>query len=175
MWPNFSYRGVRSVQLLLLLLLLMVFSSENFGFSPPYAGIAGIGPDTWAAALWFLAAITPTVISELLILKFPRFIKPYYACAKDSKTTSLQIHRTYWGSSPQQEWDLVEQGQILQYNSISRFGSHLNSKRLADTDKRNSLKQKLKTNEAAKLPWNQYGELSFGAGEGRFLRDVMCS
>ena len=42
MWPNFSYRGVRSVQLLLLLLLLMVFSSENFGFSPPYAGIAGI-------------------------------------------------------------------------------------------------------------------------------------
>ena len=44
MWPNFSYRGVRSVQLLLLLLLLMVFSSENFGFSPPYAGIAGIGP-----------------------------------------------------------------------------------------------------------------------------------
>ena len=44
MWPKFSYRGVRSVQLLLLLLLLMVFSSENFGFSPPYAGIAGIGP-----------------------------------------------------------------------------------------------------------------------------------
>ena len=44
MWPNFSYHGVRSVQLLLLLLLLMVFSSENFGFSPPYAGIAGIGP-----------------------------------------------------------------------------------------------------------------------------------
>ena len=44
MWPNFSYRGVRSVQPLLLLLLLMVFSSENFGFSPPYAGIAGIGP-----------------------------------------------------------------------------------------------------------------------------------
>ena len=43
MWPNFSYHGVRSVQLLLLLLLLMVFSSENFGFSPPYAGIAGIG------------------------------------------------------------------------------------------------------------------------------------
>ena len=43
-WPNSSYRGVRSVQLLLLLLLLMVFSSENFGFSPPYAGIAGIGP-----------------------------------------------------------------------------------------------------------------------------------
>ena len=41
MWPNFSYRGVRSVQLL----LLMVFSSENFGFSPPYAGIAGVGPD----------------------------------------------------------------------------------------------------------------------------------
>ena len=34
MWPNFSYRGVRSVQLLLLLLLLMVFSSENFGFGP---------------------------------------------------------------------------------------------------------------------------------------------
>ena len=49
MWPNFSYRGVRSVQLLLLLLLLMVFSSENFGFSPPYAGIAGIGP---AQVLW---------------------------------------------------------------------------------------------------------------------------
>ena len=44
MWPNFSYRGVRSVKLLLLLLLLMVFSSENFGFSPPYAVIAGIGP-----------------------------------------------------------------------------------------------------------------------------------
>ena len=44
MWPNFSYRGVRSVELLLLLLLLMVFSSENFGFSPPYAGITGIGP-----------------------------------------------------------------------------------------------------------------------------------
>ena len=43
-WPDFSYRAVRSVQLLLLLLLLMVFSSENFGFSPPYAGIAGIGP-----------------------------------------------------------------------------------------------------------------------------------
>ena len=48
MWPNFSYRRVRSVQLLLLLLLLMVFSSENFGFSPPYAGIAGIGPDASA-------------------------------------------------------------------------------------------------------------------------------
>ena len=32
------------LQLLLLLLLLMVFSSENFGFSPPYAGIAGISP-----------------------------------------------------------------------------------------------------------------------------------
>ena len=46
-WPNFSYRGVRSVQLLLLLLLLMVFSSENFGFSPPYAGIAGIGLAYW--------------------------------------------------------------------------------------------------------------------------------
>ena len=45
MWPNFSYRGVRLVPLLLLLLLLMVFSSENFGFSPPYVGIAGIGPD----------------------------------------------------------------------------------------------------------------------------------
>ena len=45
MRPNFSYRGVRSVQLLLLLLLLMVFSSENFGFSPPYAVIAGIGPE----------------------------------------------------------------------------------------------------------------------------------
>ena len=44
MWPNFSYHGVRSVQPLLLLSLLMVFSSENFGFSPPYAGIAGIGP-----------------------------------------------------------------------------------------------------------------------------------
>ena len=44
MWPNFSYHGVRSGQLLLLLLLLMVFSLENFGFSPPYAGIAGIGP-----------------------------------------------------------------------------------------------------------------------------------
>ena len=40
MWPNFSYRGVRSVQLL----LLMIFSSENVGFLPPYAGIAGIGP-----------------------------------------------------------------------------------------------------------------------------------
>ena len=53
MWPNFSYRGVRSVQLLLLLLLLMVFSSENFGFSPPYAGIAGIGPvmDSWDISL----------------------------------------------------------------------------------------------------------------------------
>ena len=51
MWPNFSYRGVRSVQLLLLLLLLMVFSSENFGFSPPYAGIAGIGPDLAAERL----------------------------------------------------------------------------------------------------------------------------
>ena len=55
MWPNFSYRGVRSVQLLLLLLLLMVFSSESFGFSPPYAGIAGIGPDciySVRKALW---------------------------------------------------------------------------------------------------------------------------
>ena len=45
-----------------------------------------------------------------------------------------------------------EQGQILLYNSISRFGSHLNSKRLVNEDKRNSLKQKLKTNEASKLP-----------------------
>ena len=44
MWPNFSYRRVRPFQLSLLLFLLMVFSSENFGFSPPYAGIAGIGP-----------------------------------------------------------------------------------------------------------------------------------
>ena len=50
MWPNFSYRGVRSVQLLLLLLLLMVFSSENVGFSPPYAGIAGIGPGVSASS-----------------------------------------------------------------------------------------------------------------------------
>ena len=32
----------------------------------------------------------------------------------------------------------------------------------------------MKTNEAAKLPWNQYGKLSFGAGEGRFLREGMC-
>ena len=32
------------LQLLLFLLLLMVFSSENFGFSPPYAVMAGIGP-----------------------------------------------------------------------------------------------------------------------------------
>ena len=39
---------------------------------------------------------------------------------------------------------------------------------------RNSLKQKLKTNEAAKLSRNQYGKLSFGAGEGRFLREGMC-
>ena len=54
MWPNFSYRGVRSVQLLLLLLLLMVFSSENFGFSPPYAGIAGIGPGQSAVKIFRL-------------------------------------------------------------------------------------------------------------------------
>ena len=46
----------------------------------------------------------------------------------------------------------TQQGQILQYNSISCFGSHLSSKRLASADERNSLKQKLKTNEAAKLP-----------------------
>ena len=52
MWPNFSYRGVKSVQLLLLLLLLMVFSSENFGFSPPYAGIAGIGPERLPVDSW---------------------------------------------------------------------------------------------------------------------------
>ena len=52
-WPNFSCRGVRSVQLLLLLSLLMVFSSENFGFSPPYAGIAGIGPDSDRALFQF--------------------------------------------------------------------------------------------------------------------------
>ena len=45
-----------------------------------------------------------------------------------------------------------QQGQILEYNSICRFGSHLNSKRLTNADKRNSLKQKFKTNEAAKLP-----------------------
>ena len=32
------------IQLLLLLLLLMAFSLETFGFSPPYAVIAGIGP-----------------------------------------------------------------------------------------------------------------------------------
>ena len=38
---------------------------------------------------------------------------------------------------------------------------------------KNSLKQNFKTNEAAKLPWNQYGKLSFGAGEGRFLREGM--
>ena len=68
----------------------------------------------------------------------------------------------------------MEQGQTLQYNGISRFGSHLNSKRLANADKRNSLKQKLKTNETAKLPWNQYGKLSFGAGDGRFSREGMC-
>ena len=69
---------------------------------------------------------------------------------------------------------LIEQGQILKYNSISQFGSHLNSKRLANADKRNSLDQYFKTNEAAKLPWNQYSKLSFGAGEGRFLREGMC-
>ena len=68
----------------------------------------------------------------------------------------------------------LQQGQILQYNSISRFVSHLNSKRLANADKRSSLKQKFKTNEAAKLPWNQYGKLSSGAGEGKFLREDMC-
>ena len=51
MWPNFSYRGVRPFQLSLLLLLLMVFSSENFGFSPPYAGIAGIGPVAYHMAI----------------------------------------------------------------------------------------------------------------------------
>ena len=32
------------LQLLLLLLLLMIFSSKNFGFSPPYAVMADIGP-----------------------------------------------------------------------------------------------------------------------------------
>ena len=59
MWPNFSYSGIRSVQLLLLLLLLMVFPSENFGFSPPYAGIAGIGPDVGAVSFYFQnAALT---------------------------------------------------------------------------------------------------------------------
>ena len=50
-----------------------------------------------------------------------------------------------------QNLGMEEQGQILQYNSISRFGSQLNSKGLASADKRNSLKQKIKTNEAAKL------------------------
>ena len=46
----------------------------------------------------------------------------------------------------------IEQGQILKYNSISRFCSHLKSKRLVNADKKNSLKQKFKTNEAANLP-----------------------
>ena len=63
MWPNFSYRGVRSVQLLLLLLLLMVFSSENFSFSPPYAGIAGIGPDPIEEKIHALHSI-PSVKEE---------------------------------------------------------------------------------------------------------------
>ena len=62
MWPNFSYRGVRSVQLLLLLLLLMVFSSENFGFSPPYAGIAGIGPGSIGIKSSILSAIFDVLI-----------------------------------------------------------------------------------------------------------------
>ena len=51
-----------------------------------------------------------------------------------------------------QVYQVGEQGQILSYNSISCFGSHLNSKRLASADKRNSLKQKFKTNKAEKLP-----------------------
>ena len=46
--------------------------------------------------------------------------------------------------------------------------------RLAIADKRNSLKQKFKIKEFAKLPWNQYGKLSFGMGEGRFLIEYMC-
>ena len=63
MWPNFSYRGVRSVQLLLLLLLLMVFSSENFGFSPPYAVIAGIGPATSFVDMAPASPTNPSTIS----------------------------------------------------------------------------------------------------------------
>ena len=46
--------------------------------------------------------------------------------------------------------------------------------RLAKADKRNSLKQKSKTNEAGKLPRNKYGKLSPGAGERWFLREGMC-
>ena len=69
MWPNFSYRGVRSVQLLLLLLLLMVFSLENFGFSPPYAGIAGIGP---VQRRNLVASLIPFAVSGLK--RFPCLI-----------------------------------------------------------------------------------------------------
>ena len=48
-----------------------------------------------------------------------------------------------------------------------------NLTKLTKFNKRNALKLKFKTNENAKLPWNQYGELSFGAGEGRFPREDM--
>ena len=59
-------------------------------------------------------------------------------------------------------------------NSISCFCSHLSSKRLANADERNSLKQKFKTNEATKLPRNRYCEVSFGAGKGKLLSEGMC-
>ena len=85
MWPNFSYRGVRSVQLLLLLLLLMVFSSENFGFSPPYAGIAGIGPDftfPLVEQLLIHLLVVPLIcILNLKGLQMLMFVPFLYVCA----------------------------------------------------------------------------------------------
>ena len=83
----------------------------------------------------FLAAITPTVISELLILKIPRLIKPYYACAKDSKTTHsnftgltevhlpnkaivvLGISFTYLGKDNEEERDNHSIVSMNKYNS----------------------------------------------------------
>ena len=59
-----------------------------------------------------------------------------------------------------------EQGQILQYNSISCFGSHINSKRLANAD--NFCKNLRKS-----CP-GPVGQLSLGTGEGSILREVMC-
>ena len=85
--------------------------------------------------IWFLAIETP-LFSEIMHIRYH---------SKKLRERNLILAKVVKSCQEQQ-------GQILQYNSISRFGLHLNSKRLANADKRNSLKQKLKINEAAKLP-----------------------
>ena len=49
----------------------MAFSSENFGFSPPYAAMAGIGPDILCDETWNVFLCQPVAQFTLENLSMP--------------------------------------------------------------------------------------------------------